>query len=146
SESSGVQGHLDRSENVHQTNPKRPHLHAHEAGRRNHGVVVHGEQQGSAQRPPGGRQLSEAMTRFLLMLSIHAAIWGQGAGGVQFRDWAAPTDVAKPKMACAELRSLTNYEMSVIAASVIRATADTPEHCRVSVFIAPALNIEVNLP
>src|SRR5215472_14048392 len=75
-----------------------------------------------------------------------AALWGQGAGGVQFRDWTAPVVAAKPKIACGELRSLTNFELSVLSATVIRAAGDTPEHCRVSVLVPPEVNIKVNLP
>jgi pimeloyl-ACP methyl ester carboxylesterase len=73
-----------------------------------------------------------------------ASAWGQGS--VQFRDWTAPSAGAKSKTNCAQLRSLTNYEMSVVSANLIRAAADTPEHCRVTVMIAPAITIEVNLP
>jgi feruloyl esterase len=73
-------------------------------------------------------------------------LYGQGAGRVQFRDWNPPATTAKPKVSCGSLRALTNYELSIAAANIIPATADAPEHCRVRVFIQPALNIEVNLP
>ena len=57
----------------------------------------------------------------LLIVSIlsGAALWGQGAGGVQFRDWATPAATAKPKIACGELRNLTNFELSVLSATLI---------------------------
>jgi hypothetical protein len=84
----------------------------------------------------------------LLIASIlsGAALWGQGAGGVQFRDWTIPAAPAKPKIGCGELRGLTNFELSVLSATVIHAAGDTPEHCRVSVLVPPEINIEVNLP
>jgi hypothetical protein len=79
-------------------------------------------------------------------ISFSAVMWGQSAGGVQFRDWNAPAALKKPAMACAGLRALTNYEFSVASAVLMRAAGDTPEHCRVSIMIQPELNIEVNLP
>jgi hypothetical protein len=75
-----------------------------------------------------------------------ASLYAQGAGGVQFRDWTVPAANSKPHMACSELRSLTSYELSVLGASVIPAAGDVPEHCRVSILIAPEINVEVNLP
>lgn len=82
----------------------------------------------------------------LLISGAATSLHAQGGGGVQFRDWGAQAAHAGPKLACADLRSLTNYEYSVVAASVVRAANGTPEHCRVSIFIAPEINIEVNLP
>ena len=79
-------------------------------------------------------------------LIFAGALFGQGANRVQFRDWNPPAPVAKPKIACGSLRALTSYDLSVIGATVIPATADAPEHCRVSIMIQPEINIEVNLP
>ena len=64
----------------------------------------------------------------LLIVSIlsGAALWGQGAGGVQFRDWIAPAATAKPKIACGELRSLTSFELSVLSATVIARRGKLP--------------------
>src|SRR5580700_4947811 len=75
-----------------------------------------------------------------------AALWGQGGGGVQFRDWTVPPPVGKPAIACGELRSLTSFDLYVIGAVVIPASTNAPEHCRVSLMVAPEINIEVNLP
>ena len=86
------------------------------------------------------------MRLLLATLSFAAAMWGQGAGGVQFRDWSMPAKDALAKIVCGELRSLTSYEFSVLSATIISAAADVPEHCRVSVLIPPEVNIEVNLP
>ncbi len=81
--------------------------------------------------------------KLLLSLCCAAAMTAQV---VPLRDWPVPAAVGKPAIACPDLRSLTNYEYSVVSASVIAATDAAPEHCRVRVFIQPALNIEVKLP
>ena len=73
-------------------------------------------------------------------------LWGQGGGGVQFRDWTPPVPTAKPVIRCAELRSLTSFDLSVISAVVIPPSSSAPEHCRVSLMVPPEINIEVNLP
>src|SRR5271170_6922439 len=83
---------------------------------------------------------------FFLTSFCMAALYGQGGGGVQFRDWAVPTLTGKPVIACSELRSLTNFDYSVVSASMISASDGVPEHCRIKLFIQPELNIEVNLP
>jgi Tannase and feruloyl esterase len=84
----------------------------------------------------------------LRMTIIFCAVtlWGQGGGGVQFRDWMPPAPTAKPILRCADLRSLTSPDLSVISAVVIPASATAPEHCRVSMMVQPEINIEVNLP
>ncbi len=75
-----------------------------------------------------------------------ATLLGQGAGGIQFHDWTAPGPTRKPAITCGELRSLTTFDLSVIGATVIQASANAPEHCRVSLMVPPEINIEVNLP
>ncbi len=52
----------------------------------------------------------------------------------------------QPKCACADLRSLTNYDFSIESATLIPATADAPERCRVKGLIQPEIQFEVNLP
>lgn len=86
------------------------------------------------------------MRLFVVGAVFAATVWGQGGGGVQFRDMTPLAASGKPAMACAELRSLTNYDVYVISARVIAAAANAPEHCRVSLMVAPEINIEVNLP
>jgi Tannase and feruloyl esterase len=83
---------------------------------------------------------------FTLIVCLGAALWGQGAGGVQFRDWNAPGSTARAKIACGELRSLTGFDLSVISALLIPSTAEVPEHCRVSLLVPPEIGVEVNLP
>ena len=84
----------------------------------------------------------------LLIAGIVCAVslLAQGGGGVQFRDWTPPPPTGKPAIACGELRSLTSFDLSVIGARVIPASANAPEHCRVSLMVPPEINIEVNLP
>ncbi len=75
-----------------------------------------------------------------------ATLYAQGGGSVQFRDLAAMAATGKPVMPCAELRSLTSYDLSVISANVIPASSEAPEHCRVNLMVLPEINIQVNLP
>ena len=83
-----------------------------------------------------------------LFLSILWAfpLFGQGGGGVQFRDWTPLATTASPAIGCGDLRGLTSLELSVISAVVIPVSANAPEHCRVHLFAQPEINIEVNLP
>ena len=65
---------------------------------------------------------------------------------VPLRDWPIPSLTGKPAVACGSVRSLTNFDYSVVSASLIAASAAAPEHCRVRIFIQPALNMEIKLP
>src|SRR5438128_2698360 len=51
-----------------------------------------------------------------------------------------------PKLACADLRSLTSYGFTVESATLIPASNDTSEYCRVKGQILPEIRFEVNLP
>lgn len=73
-------------------------------------------------------------------------LWAQGGGNVQFRDLAPLPATGKPATVCTELRSLTGFDISVIAATLVPASVNAPEHCRVSLMVPPEINIEVNLP
>jgi feruloyl esterase len=52
----------------------------------------------------------------------------------------------KPTAACADLRSLTNYELSIDYAVMMPASDNAPEHCRVRGQVLPQVGFEVNLP
>ncbi len=82
----------------------------------------------------------------LVLCGMTAGAWAQN--GSQLRDWSAkPGEArAKPSLACGDLRGLTGYEFSVITSAVMAATAEVPEHCRVSGQILPGIRFEVNLP
>jgi len=86
------------------------------------------------------------MRVFVTLLLCASALHAQGGGQVQFRDWHAPAATQKPKVSCESLRALTSYDISIVSATTIAATADVPEHCRVSLMIPPEINIEVNMP
>ena len=75
-----------------------------------------------------------------------ASLFAQGGGGVQFRDYQAPSPTSKPRTACAGLVALTGYEFSVYSAGMVAASDSAPEHCRVDLLVQPDMNIEVNLP
>jgi tannase/feruloyl esterase len=68
----------------------------------------------------------------------------------QFRDWksSALSDAAsiKPHVPCASLVALTGYDFSITTATVVPASADAPEHCRVSGLIQPEIRFAVTLP
>jgi feruloyl esterase len=52
----------------------------------------------------------------------------------------------QPKCACSDLRSLTSYEFSIESATLMAASAESPERCRVRGQIMPEIQFEVNLP
>src|SRR5947199_6849860 len=85
------------------------------------------------------------MSTCKLLLSLFCAA-ALSAQVVPLRDWAVPAATGKPAIACSELRSLTNFEYSVVSASMVEGTTAAPEHCRIRIFIQPALNIEVKPP
>lgn len=70
--------------------------------------------------------------------------------GAQFKDWttAAFGNAAqvKPRDTCPSLVALTGYEFSVTRATIVPASADAPEYCRVSGQIQPEVRFEVDLP
>ena len=53
---------------------------------------------------------------------------------------------AKPVIGCGDLRSLTNFQVSIATALLVPATADAPEHCRVTGQVLPQVGFEVSLP
>src|SRR5205823_4022930 len=53
---------------------------------------------------------------------------------------------AKPLTGCRQLLGLTDFELSVISATQVAASASAPEHCHVFLMAQPEINIEVNLP
>jgi len=69
--------------------------------------------------------------------------------GSQFKDWKASLLDAKPiepHASCASLLALSGFELSVTTASIVPASAEAPEFCRVSGQIQPEIRFEVNLP
>jgi len=86
------------------------------------------------------------MRLLLSLVAGVAALYGQGGGGVQFRDWNPPPATAKPIGDCRQLASLTGLDLSINSADLIPASAQAPEHCHVFLMAQPEVNIEVNLP
>jgi hypothetical protein len=68
----------------------------------------------------------------------------------QFRDWnpsaLGDAAVVKPRTPCATLVASTGYEFSIVTATVVPASTDVPEYCRVSGLIQPEIRFEVSLP
>jgi feruloyl esterase len=79
-------------------------------------------------------------------LLLAASVLAQGGGGVQFRDYKAPSPTFNPRAGCPQLVALTGYDFSVYSAVIVPASAVIPEHCRVDLLVQPDMNIEVNLP
>ncbi|MBS1857419.1 MAG: tannase/feruloyl esterase family alpha/beta hydrolase [Acidobacteria bacterium] len=86
------------------------------------------------------------MRTILFLLLLAPGTFGQGGGRVQFRDLAPLPLTRKPAIACGDLRSLTDFELSVISARLIPASSEAPAHCRVDLMAQPRVNIQVNLP
>ena len=53
---------------------------------------------------------------------------------------------AKPQMKCADLRSFSDAETTIIDAQIVSAADGVPEHCRITGNILPEVAFEVNLP
>jgi feruloyl esterase len=90
-----------------------------------------------------------AMRSFrLLPLLLAAAIPAGAQAFSNARNSLANYSVAEtaPSKACEALSSFTGEGIVSIAARVVPATADTPQHCRVTGVITPEVAFEVNLP
>jgi hypothetical protein len=64
----------------------------------------------------------------------------------QFENWKEQTPPKAPKAACADLRALTGYELSVDTAVLVPAQSGAPEFCRVEGQVLPEVRFEVSLP
>lgn len=82
----------------------------------------------------------------VIVILLPGATWAQN--GSRFKDWKAGNgdSVTKPKLACGDLRALTDGELSIASATVVPATRETPEFCRVEGQILPEVRFEVSLP
>ncbi len=99
-----------------------------------------------------GRRYNRAQMRsvtplkFLPALVCAAVLCAEPAVHPPFGGISANHSGEKPVRQCKDLRSLTNVDVSVIGATLIPASEDTPEHCRISLMVQPEIDIEVNLP
>jgi Tannase and feruloyl esterase len=91
-----------------------------------------------------------SMRTALAILFVVAGIPLSAQNSSQFRDWTpsalADASAIRPHTSCAALVSLTGYEYSITAATIVPADGDTPEHCRVAGLIQPEIRFEVALP
>ncbi len=92
------------------------------------------------------RRFMRILIRLAATTLLVGPLFPQGGGGVQFRDYKAPTANSRPRVSCAKLVGLTGYEFSVYSAVIVPASESAPEHCRVDLLVQPDINIEVNLP
>lgn len=51
-----------------------------------------------------------------------------------------------PKMSCKQLRTLTGYDFTVATATLVPASSQNAEYCRISGNVAPEIRFEVSLP
>jgi len=81
-----------------------------------------------------------------LLFLFACAAFGQNAPHI--RDWKPDPSqpAAHPQTSCSALNSLTGYELSVMSAETIPASAGEPEFCRVLIQVQPEIRIEVSLP
>jgi feruloyl esterase len=90
-------------------------------------------------------------SRFVTIVGIAAMGTVLSAqNGSQFRDWVdaalADNPHLAPKLACAALVSQTGYDVSIVSATLVPASGDTAEYCRVVGLIQPEVRFEVDLP
>jgi feruloyl esterase len=87
---------------------------------------------------------------FIVIICVVASASLSAQNSSQFKDWRssvlADAGQTKPRDACAALIALTAYEFSVTTATVVPASADAPEYCRVYGLIQPEIRFEVGLP
>lgn len=90
------------------------------------------------------------VTRFALALVLTLAATTALAQGLSFGAWQPSTlpDAPQlpPRQACADLWALTGHDITVVSATTVGATADTPEHCRLVGLMQPEVRFEVLLP
>lgn len=86
----------------------------------------------------------------ILICSLFAVRDVAAQNGSQFKDWNSyakdPAAPSERKLTCKALVSLTGYEFTINSATLVSATADAPEHCRVSGLILPEIQFELDLP
>src|SRR5688572_15452957 len=81
-----------------------------------------------------------------LLLFLLTAIGVTAQNGSQLLDWKEKSEAIRPKLGCADLRSLTSYDFSIATATVVPAAGDVPEHCRITGQVLPQVQFELNLP
>src|ERR1700730_6250198 len=86
----------------------------------------------------------------LALILVAALGTARGQNGSQLQDWDAfskqAAGAAARKMDCKALVSLTGYDFAITQATLLPASGDVPEHCRVAGLVLPEIQFEVNLP
>ncbi len=100
-------------------------------------------------RQPTGMGGRKAMCGLAVIL-VAALGTARGQNGSQLQDWDAfskqAAGAAARKMDCKALVSLTGYDFAITQATLLPASGDVPEHCRVAGLVLPEIQFEVNLP
>jgi hypothetical protein len=93
-------------------------------------------------------QLRRGMTVVAAMALTCGAAGAAHAQNPQgyYEEWKEPAPTRSPKAGCGDLRSLTGYDYSIDAATVVPPRGQTPEFCHVQGLVAPEVRFEVALP
>lgn len=88
------------------------------------------------------------MLRFLFAISCFSLLLSGQPIASEIAAWEPPPGEARtpPAVACTSLRALTGFEFSIITATLIPASGDSAEFCRVQGLIQPEIRFEVSLP
>lgn len=88
------------------------------------------------------------MLRLLLAVSCLTVLLFSQPIGSEIAAWEPPPGEARiaPAASCGSLRKLTGFEFSIVTASLVPASGDTAEFCRVKGLIQPEIRFEVALP
>jgi tannase/feruloyl esterase len=86
----------------------------------------------------------------ILITFLFVAGGAAAQNGSQFRDWSSfakdPAAASERKLTCKALVSLTGYEFAINSATLVAATSDAPEYCRVAGQVLPEIQFELDLP
>lgn len=83
-----------------------------------------------------------------LLAAAASAQFAFAQNAPHIRDWkpASSESAQQPVIPCAQLHLLTGYDLSVISADSVAASAEAPAFCRVLLLVQPEIKIEVALP
>jgi feruloyl esterase len=85
----------------------------------------------------------------LLVVALALIPAARAQNGSQLKNWKPSLNqgvALKPKTECSAMVSLTGYEFSIETATLVPASGDVPEYCRVTGQILPEVRFELSLP
>src|SRR5882724_6369139 len=82
---------------------------------------------------------------FIVALPVLQVVGAQTQPPAPLKPPTGETTLA-PKIACADLRTLTGYEFSIESAIAVTAATGAPAYCQVRGLIQPEIQFEVSLP